>query len=442
MRFSDLGLDQLLVDALVDKGYKKPTPIQIQAIPAVIANRNVMANAQTGSGKTAGFTLPILQRLKAGQPAESNSTRALILAPTRELAVQIGQSLKQYGKNLELSSTVVYGGVKINPQMMCLRKGVDILVATPGRLLDLVQQNAIRLNACEIVVLDEADRMLDMGFIDDIRKIFSYLPKKRQTLMFSATYSPEIRSLAKSILHNPREIEISPKQVTTKSIKHLVHPVDKKNKAKLLSYLIEEKQWKQLLVFVKTKRSVNQLVFILEKQGKSVAPIHGDKSQGARLQALESFKSGQVDILVATDLASRGLDISELPLVINYDLPKPAEVYVHRTGRTGRANRKGLAISLVSADEVDLLSEIESLIGMLIKREYVSGFEPKHEVPATQLKTRKKKKPKKTKSIVEKTVTSNSNRKNKFSTKKSHSVRKKSVKRKKQSPQSLTKKKR
>lgn len=397
MTFSSLGLADPILQSIIDKGYDKPTPIQLKAIPLVIAQKDVMAAAQTGSGKTAGFTLPILHRLTQGQAAKANSVRALILVPTRELAAQVEESVKQYSSHLTLKSAVVFGGVKINPQMMKLRRGVDILVATPGRLMDLYKQNALKLNQVEILVLDEADRMLDMGFINDIRKILGYLPKKRQSLMFSATFSDEIRALAKSFLNKPEEIDVNPRNSTTQSIKQLLHPVDKRRKKNLLVHLIKENNWEQVLVFTRTKRGANQLTAYLEECGITAAPIHGNKSQGARTRALANFKEGSIQVLVATDLAARGIDISELPHVVNFDMPDVAENYVHRIGRTGRAGKKGIALSLVSADEADVLAEIETLIGKLIPREFVDGFEPKHDVPLMKLKPRKQKKPKKPK---------------------------------------------
>jgi ATP-dependent RNA helicase RhlE len=389
MTFSALGLSDAISRALTDKGYKKPTSIQIQAIPPIIAGRDVMAAAQTGTGKTAGFTLPLLHRLAEGKHARSNSVRALVLTPTRELAAQVAESVTQYGKHLPLRSAVVFGGVNINPQMMKLRGGVDVLVATPGRLMDLYNQNAVRFNNLEILVLDEADRMLDMGFIRDIRKILSLLPKQRQNLMFSATFSGEIRKLAKGLLNEPVEIDVSPRNTTVGLVKQLVHPVDKGQKTGLLTHLIRGNGWDQVLVFTRTKRGANRLVTQLEKNNINAAAIHGNKSQGARTRALAEFKKGQVKVLVATDIAARGIDISELPHVINYDLPDVAENYVHRIGRTGRAGATGIAISLVSADEVDVLSDIENLIGNLLTREVVDGFEPAHAVPETQLGARK-----------------------------------------------------
>ncbi len=397
MTFSSLGLAKPIIDALNDKGYDKPTPIQAQAILPIIEKRDVMAAAQTGSGKTAGFTLPILHRLSQGQAARPNTVRALILVPTRELAAQVEESVTQYSKYMTIKSTVVFGGVKINPQMKKLRGGVDILVATPGRLMDLHQQNALKLNQVEILVLDEADRMLDMGFIHDIKKILSYLPKQRQNLMFSATFSNDIRKLTRGLLTDPVEIDVSPRNSTTQTIKQLLHPVDKRNKANLLTHLIKENFWHQVLVFTRTKRGANQLSAHLEKCDITAAPIHGNKSQAARTRALANFKQGTINVLVATDLAARGIDISDLPHVVNFDMPDVAENYVHRIGRTGRAGKKGVAVSLVSADEVGVLSDVESLIGHLIPREFVDGFEPSHDVPLTRLKIKKPNRPKRAK---------------------------------------------
>ncbi|NOY71861.1 MAG: DEAD/DEAH box helicase [Gammaproteobacteria bacterium] len=385
MTFSSLGLSAPLLQALHDKGYEKPTSIQAQVIPSILAGRDVMAAAQTGTGKTAGFTLPLLQRLVKGSCAKPNRVRALVLTPTRELAAQVNESVKQYAKYLSLRSSVVFGGVKINPQMMQLRRGVDVLVATPGRLMDLCNQNAIKFNELEILVLDEADRMLDMGFINDIRKILALLPKNRQNLMFSATFSNDIRKLTKGLLHNPVEIEVSPRNTTATTVKQIIHPVDKKDKPRLLTHLIRENNWDQVLVFSRTKHGANRLVKQLETKKIHAAAIHGDKSQGARTRALAGFKKGEIKILVATDIAARGIDISELPHVINFDLPDVAENYVHRIGRTGRAGASGEAISLVCADEVDVLSDIENLIGKLLPRILIDGFTPSHTLPTTQL---------------------------------------------------------
>jgi len=399
MNFASLGLSEALVNAVTETGYDTPTAIQQQAIPAVLANKDVMAAAQTGTGKTAGFTLPILQRLSQGQRAQNNQARALILTPTRELAAQVGDSVSIYGKFLNLRSTVVYGGVKINPQMMKLRGGVDVLVATPGRLLDLYNQNAVKFSQLEVLVLDEADRMLDMGFIHDIRRILKTLPTQRQNLMFSATFSDDIRKLAKGIVNNPVEISVNPRNTTASTVKQWMVPVDKKQKPALLSFLIKHNSWQQVLVFARTKHGANKLTRHLESEGIKADAIHGNKSQSARTKALAEFKGGNTRILVATDIAARGLDIDQLPQVVNFDLPNVAEDYVHRIGRTGRAGATGEAISLVSADEFKQLSDIERLIKRLLPRELIDGFEANHDVPASKLDLRpiRLKKPKKPK---------------------------------------------
>ncbi len=400
MSFDSLGLSAPILQAIAEKGYTKPSPIQLKAIPAVIEGRDIMATAQTGTGKTAGFTLPLLERLSKGQRLnKSNQVRALVLTPTRELAAQVGESIATYGRHLPLSSMVVFGGVKINPQMMRLRRGADILVATPGRLLDLYGQNAVRFKHLEVLVLDEADRMLDMGFIHDIRKILNILPKQRQNLMFSATFSDEIRQLAKGLVKNPIEISIGARNTTVKSVKQLVHPVDKKQKPALLANLIEENNWQQVLVFARTKHGSNKLASFLEKRDIKTAAIHGNKSQGARTKALDDFKKGEIRVLVATDIASRGLDIDQLPQVVNFDLPNVPEDYVHRIGRTGRASCRGNAISLVCADEYKQLCDIERLINKLLPREYVDDFIPVHNVPESSEMhlNKQKKKPKKPK---------------------------------------------
>lgn len=402
MSFDSLGLSAPLLQAIEDKGYATPSPIQQEAIPAVVAGKDVMAAAQTGTGKTAGFTLPLLQRLSEGQLARSNQARALILTPTRELAAQVHESVETYGKHLPLRSTVVFGGVKINPQMMRLRKGADILVATPGRLLDLHAQNAVRFSQLEVLVLDEADRMLDMGFIRDLKKIMALLPKQRQNLLFSATFSPEIRELAKGLVNNPVEISVAPANSTAAKVEQFIYPVDKKQKPALLLKLIADNRWEQVLVFTKTKHGANKLTKYLEQYGVSAAAIHGNKSQGARTRALAGFKAGEIRALVATDIAARGLDIDQLPQVVNYELPNVPEDYVHRIGRTGRAGASGQAISLVCADESDLLFGIEALIGNILRREEMEGFKPVHPLAESRLgKPKRPKKPKKPKAHVE-----------------------------------------
>ena len=399
MHFNSLGLSEPILRAVAEQGYDTPTPIPAQAIPAVLDGKDVMGAAQTGTGKTAGFTLPILERLSEGKAASANQARTLILTPTRELAAQVGASVLTYGKYLPLRSAVVFGGVKINPQMMKLRQGVDVLVATPGRLLDLYGQKAVRFDSLEVLVLDEADRMLDMGFIHDIRKILNLLPKKRQNLMFSATFSNDIRNLAKGLVNDPIEISVSPRNTTVESVKQWICPVDKKQKAALLTKLIQDNEWRQVLVFSRTKHGANKLARQLEMAGINAAAIHGNKSQGAHTRALADFKKGEIRILVATDIAARGLDIDQLPQVVNFDLPNVPEDYIHRIGRTGRAGATGQAVSLVSADEFKQLSDIEHLIKQLLKRELIDGFEPVHDLPESSLSKRAAhpKKPKKPK---------------------------------------------
>lgn len=399
MSFTTLGLSEALLKAVAEQGYDTPSPIQAQAIPAVLEGRDVMAAAQTGTGKTAGFTLPLLHRLSRGHPAKANQVRALVLTPTRELAAQVAESVEAYGKYLNLRSTVVFGGVKINPQMMRLRKGVDILIATPGRLLDLHQQNAMSFHQLEVLILDEADRMLDMGFIHDIRRILKALPSKRQNLMFSATFSEDIRDLAKTIVNNPAEISVSPRNTTAVTVTQWIHPVDKNQKRHVLVELINHHSWEQVLVFSRTKRGANRLAEFLEKNDIQAAAIHGNKSQGARTRALSEFKSGKLRVLVATDIAARGLDIEQLPQVVNFDLPEVAQDYVHRIGRTGRAGATGQAVSLVSADEIQQLQDIERLIQALLPRQLLAGYEPENSLPERALRPpAKPKRPKKPKS--------------------------------------------
>ncbi|RQW61881.1 DEAD/DEAH box helicase [Vibrio viridaestus] len=399
MGFTSLGLSAPILKAIQEKGYDTPSPIQEQAIPSVIEGHDVMAAAQTGTGKTAGFTLPILERLSNGPKVRGNQVRALVLTPTRELAAQIQENVVTYSRHLPLTSAVVFGGVKINPQMLRLRKGADILVATPGRLLDLYQQNAVKFDQLEVFVLDEADRMLDMGFIRDIRKILELLPKKRQNLLFSATFSAEIRQLAKTLVNNPVEISVSPANSTARTVEQSIYPADVKKKAPMLVKLINDGNWQQVLVFTKTKHGANRLATFLNDSKISAAAIHGNKSQGARTRALADFKSGEIRVLVATDIAARGIDIPQLPQVVNFELPKVAEDYVHRIGRTGRAGEVGKAFSLVSAIEAPELFAIERLTQTLLPRIELDGFKPGNPLPESKLDTRamKPKKPKKPK---------------------------------------------
>jgi len=384
MSFESLGLRAELLRAVSEKGYSEPTPIQRQAIPPLLEGRDLMGGAQTGTGKTAGFTLPLLQRLmsSAGQEKGRRAIRALVLAPTRELAAQVGESVITYGRHLPLKSAVVFGGVKINPQIQKLRNGLDILVATPGRLLDHVGQGTVDLSRVEILVLDEADRMLDMGFIRDIRKVLALLPKQKQTLLFSATFSDEIKRLANDLLRSPALVEVARRNTASELVTQVVHPVDKARKRELLSCLIGSNNWKQVLVFTRTKHGANRLSEQLNTDGITAAAIHGNKSQGARTRALADFKSSKVRVLVATDIAARGLDISQLPHVVNYELPNVAEDYVHRIGRTGRAGNEGEAMSLVCVDELGLLRDIERLVKRDIPKVVIDGFEPDTSIKA------------------------------------------------------------
>lgn len=382
--FSDLALNEEILLAINELGYESPTPIQQQAIPAVLAGNDLLASAQTGTGKTAGFTLPILQKListpRVGK--DRKPIRALILTPTRELAAQVAENVKEYSRHLNIRSFVVFGGVSINPQMMKLRSGVDVLIATPGRLLDLAHQNAVDLSQVEVFVLDEADRMLDMGFIHDIRRVINRLPKTRQNLLFSATFSDEIKLLANKLLNNPVTIEVARRNSASEQITQFVHHVDKKRKSELLSHMIGRENWQQVLVFTRTKHGANRLAEHLNKDGIKAAAIHGNKSQGARTRALADFKSGDIRVLVATDIAARGLDIEQLPYVVNYELPNIAEDYVHRIGRTGRAEATGKAISLVCVDEIKLLKDIEKLLKKSIPVLETDGYEPDPSIKA------------------------------------------------------------
>ncbi len=379
MHFSDLGLQAEIQRAVAEQGYDTPTPIQQQAIPAVLAGHDLMATAQTGTGKTAGFTLPILHRLVSGPNDRltrvARKPRVLVLTPTRELAIQVEESVRTYGKHLPINSLAVFGGVGINPQIANLRRGVDILVATPGRLLDHVQQRTVDLSGIEIFVLDEADRMLDMGFIRDIRKIIALLPKERQNLMFSATFSPEIRELAGGLLHNPVSVDVAPRNTAAETVTQKVIETDRERKKELLCHLFATRGWHQVLVFARTKHGADTLARTLDKAGIKSAAIHGDKSQGARTRALSEFKDGKLVALVATDIAARGIDIDALPYVINYELPNVPEDYVHRIGRTGRAGMEGEAISLVCHDERAQLKDIEKLIKRSLERVVIEGFE-------------------------------------------------------------------
>jgi ATP-dependent RNA helicase RhlE len=378
MSFDSLGLSEPLLRAVNELGYSSPTPIQLQAIPAVLKGGDLLAGAQTGTGKTAGFTLPILQRLSQLAPAASakRPVRALILTPTRELAAQVEESVRAYGKYLKLKSTVMFGGVGINPQIDALKRGVDIVVATPGRLLDHMQQKTIDLSQLEILVLDEADRMLDMGFIHDIKRVLAKLPPKRQNLLFSATFSDEIKALADGLLDSPALIEVARRNTTAETVDQKIYPVDRDRKRELLTHLIRANNWFQVLVFTRTKHGANRLAEQLTRDGISALAIHGNKSQSARTRALAEFKDQTLQVLVATDIAARGIDIDQLPHVVNFDLPNVPEDYVHRIGRTGRAGAEGEAVSLVCVDEHQLLRDIERLIKHAIPREVVAGFEP------------------------------------------------------------------
>jgi len=378
MLFTDLGLSEPILRAIAEEGYTNPTPIQEKSIPAVLKGGDLLAAAQTGTGKTAGFTLPILQRLTSNSKAGTGKRqlRVLILTPTRELAAQVQESVLTYGKYTGLKSAVIFGGVGANPQIKAIQAGLDILVATPGRLLDLMSQKCVSLEHIEILVLDEADRMLDMGFLRDIKKILAALPKQRQNLLFSATFSTEIKALADGLLNSPALIEVARSNSANEAIAQLIHPVDRTQKHPLLAHLITSNAWKQVLVFTRTKHGANKLVTQLEKDGITSMAIHGNKSQSARTKALAEFKDGKITVLVATDIAARGIDIDQLPHVVNYDLPNVSEDYVHRIGRTGRAGSNGVAVSLVCVDEHQMLRDIEKLIKQKLPQEVIAGFEP------------------------------------------------------------------
>jgi ATP-dependent RNA helicase RhlE len=383
MSFTNLGLSEPLLKAIKEQGYTKPTPIQQQAIPVVIEGKDVLAAAQTGTGKTAGFTLPLLEKLSQTKPKmQKKQIRALVLTPTRELAAQVAESIKTYGRHMPYTSTVIFGGVGINPQLATLRKGVDIVIATPGRLLDIAGQKGIDFSALECLILDEADRMLDMGFIHDIKKLMKFMPQKRQTLLFSATFSSEIKTLASGLLKDPVLVEVARQNKTADQIKQVVHFVDKGRKRELLSQLIKTKEWKQVLVFTRTKHGANKLTKQLEEAGISAAAIHGNKSQGARTKALAAFKANEIRVLVATDIAARGIDIDQLPHVVNYELPNVPEDYVHRIGRTGRAGQSGEAVSLVCIDEHELLKNIEKFTRSEIPKVEIPAFRPDPSIKA------------------------------------------------------------
>lgn len=387
MSFSTLGLGAPLLKAISEQGYSEPTPIQKQAIPIILSKRDVLAGAQTGTGKTAGFTLPLLQML-SDKKVTDHRVRALILTPTRELAAQVGESVSTYGKHLPFKSSIIFGGVNINAQIKQLKAGIDIVIATPGRLLDHVGQKNIDLSKVEFLILDEADRMLDMGFINDIKKILAILPKNRQNLLFSATFSDEIKRLADSLLNNPALIEVAKRNATSQNVKQIIHPVDRDKKKELLTHLITTKNWKQVLVFTRTKHGANKLTGQLEKEGITAAAIHGNKSQNARTKALADFKNGEVRVLVATDIAARGIDIDQLPHVVNFELPNIAEDYVHRIGRTGRAGNGGEAISLVCVDEHEYLKGIEKLIKQEIPKHTFKEFTPDPFIKAEPIQQR------------------------------------------------------
>lgn len=381
MTFNKLGLKPEILKAIIDKGYRKATPIQSQSIPAILKGKDILGGAQTGTGKTAAFALPILELL-SDSVKRTKKPRALILTPTRELADQVGESFQAYGQHLILKSTTIYGGVSINPQISTLKKGCDIIVATPGRLIDHINQKTINLSDIEILVLDEADRMLDMGFIRDIKKIIQELPKKRQNLLFSATYSNEIKKLAGEILKNPVAVEVTKRNTAAEKVEQVVHNVDKRQKRHLLAHLIKEQSWYQVLVFVRTKHGANRLATQLKKSGIPSSAIHGDKSQGARTRALKDFKQGDLQTLIATDIAARGIHLDDLSHVVNFDLPQVPEDYVHRIGRTGRAGKSGIAISLICPEDEKQLVRIEKLLKTKIPVEEVKSFTPVEIAPS------------------------------------------------------------
>ena len=402
MSFKELELCNEILKSIEEKGYVEASPIQKKAIPLILAGHDLLAGAQTGTGKTAAFSLPILNKIFLSKKDSQQSTiKSLILAPTRELAAQVADNIRNYGVNLNFKIETIFGGASINVQKSRLKRGADIIVATPGRLLDLLQQKTVNLKNLEIFVLDEADRMLDMGFIKDIEKIIKYLPKVKQTLLFSATFPNEIKSLANSILHKPKEVQIAERNTVADKVKHFVYPVDKDRKAALLGHLIKEENWYQVLVFTRTKRGANKLTKVLNEYGIKADAFHGNKSQGARTKALENFKSKKTQVLVATDIAARGIDISLLPQVVNYDLPYLPEDYIHRIGRTARAGQEGRAISLVSADEVKMLRAIEKLLKFTLPRNEIEGFETTQELKlfSSEPRSSRRKKPGKKRSF-------------------------------------------
>ena len=405
MTFKDLGLSKNILKAVEEKGYTKPSPIQEKAIPHILEGKDILASAQTGTGKTAGFTLPVLHYLSETKHPKYRPLRALVLTPTRELAAQVYENVREYSKYLNIYSAVVFGGVKPAKQIATLKRGVDILVATPGRLLDLHNQKAVSFKRVDVLILDEADRMLDMGFVRDINKIISFMPAKRQNLLFSATFSNDIKKLAAGILKNPVSVETAPQNSTAKKVTHKIYKVDKKRKTELAIKLIKDNNWSQVLMFTRTKHGANKLTEKLMKAGISAAAIHGNKSQGARTKALKNFKENTIKILVATDIAARGLDIPLLPHVINYELPNVPEDYVHRIGRTGRAGAAGEAISFVCSEETEYQNEIEKLLQEKLKSTILEGFEPTDTAPPKRAATQSKK------SFSKKKKTTNSNRK-------------------------------
>ena len=416
MSFQSLGLSEAILKAISKKGYTTPSPIQSKAIPPILQGDDVLASAQTGTGKTAGFTLPVLHILSENPKKKFRPVRALILTPTRELAAQVYTNVKEYSEFLNLRSAVIFGGVNQKPQIATIRKGVDVLVATPGRLLDLINQNELSIKRVEIFVLDEADRMLDMGFLRDIERVMKFMPDKRQNLMFSATFSKDIKKLAHSILNHPVQVEATPENTTVEAISQKVYRVAKEKKTGLIIKLIKDGNWKQVLVFTRTKHGANKLCKKMDQSGIKAATIHGNKSQGARTKALKDFKNGNINVLVATDIAARGLDIPLLPHVINFEIPNISEDYVHRIGRTGRAGADGQAISLVSADETTFLKDIEKLIGEKLLVEILEGFEPDPNASTTPIRPGQNRRSRSNKSNKpkgkRKTITSNSGRRN------------------------------